>query len=81
MFLGLGIVFVEVDMVVCKGGLFTIGVFPSCLIDFKRKLFPHFLGFSFEKNKYNPSLILAFKISHAFNKTLTSIFNYEEETQ
>ncbi|MFC4077454.1 helix-turn-helix transcriptional regulator [Salinithrix halophila] len=33
-----------------------------------------------EKNKYNPSLILAFKISHAFNKPLTSVFQYEEET-
>ncbi len=32
-----------------------------------------------EKNKYNPSLILAFKIAHAFEKPLTDVFDYEEE--
>lgn len=32
-----------------------------------------------EKNKYNPSLILAFKISNAFEKPLTEIFEYKEE--
>ncbi|KQU17821.1 DNA-binding protein [Bacillus sp. Leaf75] len=34
---------------------------------------------SLEKNKYNPSLVLSFKIAKAFNKTLTEIFEYEEE--
>lgn len=32
-----------------------------------------------EKNKYNPSLILAFKISDALGKEITSIFEYKEE--
>jgi len=32
-----------------------------------------------EKNKYNPSLILAFKIANAFDKQLTDVFNYKEE--
>lgn len=32
-----------------------------------------------EKNKYNPSLILAFKISIALDKDITSIFEYKEE--
>ncbi|RUT30529.1 helix-turn-helix transcriptional regulator [Paenibacillus zeisoli] len=32
-----------------------------------------------EKNKYNPSLILAFKISNAFEKPLTEVFDYGEE--
>ncbi|GAF66083.1 putative transcriptional regulator [Bacillus sp. TS-2] len=32
-----------------------------------------------EKNKYNPSLILAFKIAHAFEKPLTDVFDYEED--
>jgi putative transcriptional regulator len=32
-----------------------------------------------EKNKYNPSLILAFKIANAFEKPLTDVFDYEEE--
>lgn len=31
-----------------------------------------------EKNKYNPSLILAFKIANAFGRTLTEVFNYKE---
>ncbi|MED4255802.1 helix-turn-helix transcriptional regulator [Priestia megaterium] len=34
---------------------------------------------SLEKNKYNPSLILGFKIANIFNKNLTEIFEYEEE--
>ena len=34
---------------------------------------------SLEKSKYNPSLILGFKIANAFNKTLTEVFEYEEE--
>ncbi len=33
---------------------------------------------SLEKNKYNPSLILAFKIANAFEKPLTEVFNYKE---
>ncbi len=32
-----------------------------------------------EKNKYNPSLILAFKIANAFEKPLTDVFNYRKE--
>lgn len=32
-----------------------------------------------EKNRYNPSLVLAFKIAHAFEKPLTEVFSYEEE--
>ncbi len=32
-----------------------------------------------EKNKYNPSLILAFKIANAFGKPLTDVFDYLEE--
>lgn len=32
-----------------------------------------------EKNKYNPSLVLAFKISQSFQKTLIDVFEYEEE--
>lgn len=32
-----------------------------------------------EKNKYNPSLILAFKISNALGKSVLEIFSYEEE--
>jgi putative transcriptional regulator len=32
-----------------------------------------------EKNKYNPSLVLAFKIALAFEKPLTDVFQYEEE--
>lgn len=32
-----------------------------------------------EKNKYNPSLILAFKIANAFGKPLTDVFDYREE--
>lgn len=32
-----------------------------------------------EKNKYNPSLILAFKIANAFDKQLTDVFNYKEK--
>lgn len=32
-----------------------------------------------EKNKYNPSLILAFKIAHAFEKPITDVFEYKEE--
>ncbi|WP_186575892.1 helix-turn-helix transcriptional regulator [Aquibacillus kalidii] len=32
-----------------------------------------------EKNKYNPSLILAFKIASAFEKPLTEVFDYKEE--
>ncbi|MGR5961526.1 helix-turn-helix transcriptional regulator [Bacillus paranthracis] len=31
-----------------------------------------------EKNKYNPSLILAFKIANVFEKSLTDVFDYLE---
>ncbi|AMA71438.1 MULTISPECIES: helix-turn-helix transcriptional regulator [Aneurinibacillus] len=36
---------------------------------------------SIEKNKYNPSLILAFKIALSFEKSLTEIFGYQEENE
>ena len=32
-----------------------------------------------EKNKYNPSLEVAFKIAHLFNKRLENVFAYEAE--
>lgn len=32
-----------------------------------------------EKNKYNPSLILAFKISNAFDRSILEVFSYEED--
>lgn len=31
-----------------------------------------------EKNKYNPSLVLAFKIANAFDKSIIELFTYEE---
>jgi len=34
---------------------------------------------SLEKNKYNPSLILAFEIAKEFGKEITEVFIYEEE--
>jgi putative transcriptional regulator len=34
-----------------------------------------------EKNKYNPSLEVAFKIAHLFNKPLEEVFAYEAEEQ
>ncbi|WP_434556431.1 helix-turn-helix transcriptional regulator [Staphylococcus epidermidis] len=33
---------------------------------------------SIEKNKYSPSLVLAFKLSRLFNVTIEEIFNYKE---
>jgi putative transcriptional regulator len=32
-----------------------------------------------EKNKYNPSIILAFKIALAFEESINNIFEYKEE--
>lgn len=32
-----------------------------------------------ENHKYNPSLLLAFKVSKAFDKEITDIFEYVEE--
>ena len=32
-----------------------------------------------EKEKYNPSLILAFKISQVLETTIEELFNYQEE--
>lgn len=32
-----------------------------------------------EKNKYNPSLILAFKISNSLGKEITEVFKFKEE--
>lgn len=34
---------------------------------------------SLEKGKYNPSILLAFKIAHFFDTTIEQIFIYEEE--
>lgn len=34
---------------------------------------------SIEKGKYNPSILLAFKISNHFGKSIEEIFIYEEE--
>jgi putative transcriptional regulator len=33
---------------------------------------------SIEKNKYNPSLILAFKISSVFGKSIIDVFDYKQ---
>jgi len=33
---------------------------------------------SIEANKYNPSLILAFKIAKLFNEEITAVFQFEE---
>lgn len=32
-----------------------------------------------EKNKYNPSLILAFKVAKVLEKDITEVFNFIEE--
>lgn len=34
---------------------------------------------SIEKGKYNPSILLAFKIANHFGKTIEEIFIFEEE--
>ncbi len=34
---------------------------------------------SIENERYDPSIILAFKISHVFNKSIEEIFIYEEK--
>ena len=34
---------------------------------------------SLENGKYNPSIILAFKIAQVFNRTIEEVFIYEEE--
>ena len=34
---------------------------------------------SIEKEKYNPSIVLAFKIAKHFNKPIEEVFIYEEE--
>lgn len=34
---------------------------------------------SLENGRYNPSIILAFKISHYFKRSIEEIFIYEEE--
>lgn len=36
---------------------------------------------SIEKGKYNPSILLAFKISKHFNKTIEEIFVYEKKEE
>lgn len=36
---------------------------------------------SIEKGKYNPSILLAFKIAKHFNKSIEEIFIYEEENK
>lgn len=35
---------------------------------------------SLEKGRYNPSILLAFKIARLFGKSIEEIFIYEEET-
>lgn len=35
---------------------------------------------SLEKERYNPSIILAFKLAHIFNCHIEDIFIYEEES-
>ena len=32
-----------------------------------------------EKNKYNPSLVLAFKIANSLEKDINDVFRYEED--
>lgn len=34
-----------------------------------------------EKNKYNPSLILAFKVANALEQSITEVFTYSEEKE
>jgi len=34
---------------------------------------------SLEAGRYNPSIILAFKISKVFNRSIEAIFDYKEE--
>ena len=34
---------------------------------------------SIEKGKYNPSILLAFKIANHYNKSIEEIFIYEED--
>ena len=34
---------------------------------------------SLEKGRYNPSILLAFKLAHYFHVTIEDIFIYEEE--
>lgn len=34
---------------------------------------------SIEKGKYNPSILLAFKIAKHFNKSIEEVFIFEEE--
>lgn len=36
---------------------------------------------SLEKGRYNPSIILAFKIAHYFNLSIEDIFIYQEESK
>ena len=36
---------------------------------------------SLEKGRYNPSIVLAFKISRYFGLTIEEIFIYEEESE
>lgn len=36
---------------------------------------------SLEKGRYNPSILLAFKIARLFNLTIEEIFIYEEENE
>lgn len=35
---------------------------------------------SLEKGRYNPSILLAFKLSHYFHMAIEDIFIYEEDT-
>ncbi len=44
------------------------------MVDARRETIGHI-----EKNKYNPSLALAYKISRALNSTIEEVFIFEEE--
>ncbi|SDZ15022.1 helix-turn-helix transcriptional regulator [Tindallia californiensis] len=43
------------------------------MVDVRRETIGHI-----EKNKYNPSLTLAYKISRALNSTIEEVFIFEE---
>ena len=45
------------------------------IVDVRRETIGHI-----EKNKYNLSLILAYKISKALNSTIEEVFSFEEVT-
>ena len=46
------------------------------MVDARRETIGHI-----EKNKYNPSLVLAYKISRALKSTIEDVFIFKEDTQ